>query len=63
MMSKSKIERIVAENKEEFRKFQYQNGSSRYLIEEDIVGWYLIIYSNRENHPRTSYLTCLKMHL
>ena len=39
------------------RKFHYQNDKFFYVIKEDAVGWYLIVYLNRnEDESSHDYL-------
>ena len=34
-------------NNKKFKKFEYRNCNTYYVIEEDLVGWYLIVYNNK----------------
>lgn len=31
-----------------FKRFEYQKDDAFYVIDEDIVGWYLITYNNKK---------------
>lgn len=33
-------------NNKKFKKFEYRKNNTYYVIEEDLVGWYLIVYKN-----------------
>lgn len=34
-------------NNKRFKKFEYRENDTYYVIEEDLVGWYLIIYTDK----------------
>jgi hypothetical protein len=36
-----------------FKRYHFQKGNSSYVIEEDLVGWYLIVY-NIKNADKSS---------
>lgn len=43
-------------NNKKFRKLEYSNNGVCYLIEEDLVGWYLIVYNKYSNESSKDYL-------
>lgn len=34
-------------NNNRFKKFEYRENDTYYVIEEDLVGWYLIVYEDK----------------
>ena len=50
------IEFILPMTSKEFIKYTYQRGNSLYVIEEDVIGWYLIVYCENENKSSRDYL-------
>jgi hypothetical protein len=34
-------------NNKRFKKFEYRENNKYYVIEEDLVGWYLIVYDDK----------------
>lgn len=40
-----------------FRKYFFQKGNTSYIIEEDLVGWYLLVYDKEKaERPLKDYL-------
>jgi hypothetical protein len=39
-----------------FKKFEYRKNNRYYVIEEDLVGWYLIGYNNNTNESFEDHL-------
>jgi len=34
-------------NNKKLKKFEYRENNTYYIIEEDLVGWYLIVYNDK----------------
>jgi len=43
-------------NSKKSKKYWRQKGETSYVIEEDLVGWYFIIYKNHTNKSSEDYL-------
>ena len=37
-------------NNKKFKKFEYKGNNAYYVIEEDFVGWYLIVYKEKNSY-------------
>jgi len=35
-------------NNENLKSFEYKENNTYYVIEEDLVGWYLIVYNDKK---------------